>query len=403
MTRPHSLPALADALPKIGKPSWLPMLSYAARLHEASIHDPETPFSRPWEEIGPGYCYGPAFGHWDLVHAVLDTAWAEPDHGARQMLNYLDLQNPDGMMPGAMYKRDGAFASPRQSLSHPPVWPAGLLACANSGAFPELMARGKQAAALQVGWFEEARSAGRGFFYRDILDKQWESGVDDGIRFEDAPAGPHACVDASCHVYGLYDALAAWSQPGSLDLSRWTDKRDRLGIFIREHLWSAETGFFHDHWVMEPGKRKPMALEGMWPVVVGATTPAQAEQVILGNLMNPRRFFTEHPPATVPADDPAFSLRMWRGPAWNSMTYWAALGCIRYGYRAEAGRLLEKALDMSSHWFTVKGTIFEFYHPRGGDPQEVARKPHTPFNQPSPDYLGHNPLLAMARLWDDCR
>ena len=31
------------------------------------------PFNYEWEEIGPGYIYGPAFGHWDLIHQVLDV------------------------------------------------------------------------------------------------------------------------------------------------------------------------------------------------------------------------------------------------------------------------------------------------------------------------------------------
>ena len=37
----------------------------------------------------------------------------------------------------------------------------------------------------------------------------------------------------------------------------------------------------------------------MWPLVVGAATQAQAERVIDGNLLAPRRFFTPHPLATV--------------------------------------------------------------------------------------------------------
>ena len=62
------------------------------------------------------------------------------------------------------------------------------------------------------------------------------------------------------------------------------------------------------------------------------------------------------------------------------------------------GRRLGGGTAMHPHLGT--GTIWEFYDAEGGDPREVARKPHTPFNRPSPDYLGHNPLLA--RLWEEC-
>jgi putative isomerase len=138
----------------------------------------------------------------------------------------------------------------------------------------------------------------------------------------------------------------------------------------------------------------------MWPFVVGAATAEQARRVIDENLLNPRRFFSTHPVSTVGVEDPLFELRMWRGPTWNSMTYWAARGCIHYG-RMDAARLLvEKALDASAAQFARTGTVWEFYHPLCGNPETMQRKPQTPFNAPCRDYLGHNPLIAMARLWD---
>jgi hypothetical protein len=61
----------------------------------------------------------------------------------------------------------------------------------------------------------------------------------------------------------------------------------------------------------------------MWPMVVGAAAPGQAASVIDQNLLSADRFFTEHPISSVAVSDPRFELRCWRGPAWNSMTYWA--------------------------------------------------------------------------------
>jgi putative isomerase len=141
----------------------------------------------------------------------------------------------------------------------------------------------------------------------------------------------------------------------------------------------------------------------MWPLVVGAASPKQARRVIHGHLMNPDRFLCEHPVATVALDDPRFELRMYRGPAWNSMTYWAAIGCMNYGAHAEAAVLLERALNDTATQFERTGTIWEFYHPHGGRPEDLQRKPNTEFNRPCPDYLGHNPVLAMARLYEQAK
>ena len=83
------------------------------------------------------------------------------------------------------------------------------------------------------------------------------------------------------------------------------------------------------------------------------------------------------------------------------MAWWAAQACLNYDYRLEAQTILEKAVDSTAEQFKKTGTIWEFYHPEGGNPEELTRKPDTEFNKPCKDYLGHNPLLAMARLWSD--
>ena len=93
------------------------------------------------------------------------------------------------------------------------------------------------------------------------------------------------------------------------------------------------------------------------------------------HLLNPKEFFAPHPIATVALSDPKFELRMWRGPAWNCMTYWAARGCLRYGRPDAARRLLEAALDATAIQFGRTGTIWEFYHPQVGDQESLFRKP----------------------------
>jgi putative isomerase len=133
--------------------------------------------------------------------------------------------------------------------------------------------------------------------------------------------------------------------------------------------------------------------------VAGAATAEQARRVIDENLLHPGRFFAPHPISTVALSDPRFEQRMWRGPTWNSMTYWAALGCLRYGRADAARRLAERAVDACAAQFDRTGTIWEFYDPLGGDPRALARKPQTRHNAPCPDYLGHNPILALARLY----
>ncbi len=399
----------------IGEPRWRPMLRYVADLHRRSTHPPQPPFPFPWEEIGPGYCYGPAFGHWDLIHQVFDALVLDPRHARHQILNNLAAQQDDGLVPGSIWVRD---EEPRWShtIGHPPVWPVAVQDYADRFGVDgpdsqgDLIAMCYEPLLKQLHWFETQRAADPiGFYYMDILTQQWESGIDEGVRFDQAKAGPYACVDATSHVYAIYEVAAAWSEHVGTDpapaaiATKFREKARVLRDFIQNELFDEGTGFFYDKWAIEAASMRRMAFEGMWPVVVGAATPSQAQRVIDENLLNPARFFAPHPIATVGVEDPRFELRMWRGPTWNSMTYWAARGCVRYGHEEAAYQLLERALDATTAQFERTGTVWEFYHPHGGQPEELRRKPQTPYNSPCRDYLGHNPLIAMAHLYDECR
>ena len=385
---------------RLGKPAWRPMLLTVAELHAKSTHPPRDPFPHPWEEIGPGYCYGPAFGHWDIVHAILDVMPAEPDHARSQILNNLAAQQSDGLVPGCIWTREEEPSWGSQK-AHPPLWPVVVQDYADQTGSTGLIARCYEPLVRQIRWFENYRRASpAGFYYTDILTRTWESGIDEGIRFHDVQPGPFACVDATPHVYGLYERAAAWAEAIGQPAAEYREKGAGLGRIIQEQLFDAETGFFSDIWALEDPSKRHLAFEGIWPVVVGAATPEQAARVIDENLLNPERFFSPHPICTVGLRDPLFELRMWRGPTWNSMTYWAARGCLRYGRPDAAHQLLEKALDASAVQFKRTGTIWEFYHPLGGSPEELHRKPHTEYNTPCIDYLGHNPLIAMARAYD---
>jgi putative isomerase len=399
-----TLSRLIEAVDELGEPSWRPMLRYAAELHIRSIHPAHPPFPYPWEEIGPGYCYGPAFGHWDLIHQVFDMLPYEPDHARQQLLNTLAVQADSGQLPGTIWMpRTGdptrATAKWSSVITHPPVWPVVVQDCVHLLGDDGLVARVYDPLVRQIHWFEKNRSALQGFYYSDILTFDWESGIDEGVRFQDVQPGPFACVDATSHLYGLYATAERWSARLGTVAGIFGPKAARLKTFIQDRLFSEETGFFHDSWSVDRPDRRPLALEGMWPVVMGAARPDQAQRVIDENLLNPDRFFTPHPVSTVAANDPNFELRMWRGPTWNSMTFWAARGCLRYGRVDAAHILLEQALDHVAKQFDRTGTIWEFYHPWGEHPETLARKPHTPYNTPCRDYLGHNPLIAMARMY----
>ena len=395
--------ALRDALVREaalpGNPAWKPMLLYLAELHGQSVHPPLDYFRFPFEDIGPGYQGGKVFGHIDLTHERLDIVRALPEHARNQLRNELAGQQPDGLIPGVVTFDKAGKAAWKPDKGFPPIWVVSAEACMGGRPDRAFVKECLDALRKQIGWFEAKRAApGGGFYYLDVVQKTWESGMDEGIRYDERPPGPAASVDATAHVYMLYDYAFRWSHAIGAPDAQWVGKKTHLQEFINAHLWDEKTGFFYDSWAAHQPERQHLAFEGMWPVVVGAATPAQAKRVIDEHLLNPKEFFTPHPIATVARSDPKFERRMWRGPAWNCMTYWAARGCARYGRADAARQLLEKALDATATEFQRSGTVWEFYDADLGDQKTLARKPKGR-KIPCVDYLGHNPLFAMVDLW----
>lgn len=403
---------LKNETDKLGKESWRPVLAYVAALHQKSTHPATYPFDYEWEEIGPGYVYGPAFGHWDVVHQIIDVMPSCPVHALHQLYNDVKNQEPNGLLPGSIWMKGRGsipnFSFRRDTVSwstndegHPPVWVVAVQDYINQTGDQEVLDTFYTHLVRQITWFENARKAkGEGFFYNDILLHKWESGIDQGIRFDATDMGPWACVDATSHVYLLYKTANRWAKDLGFENGFFAKREKELQEFIQKDLYCTEDGMFYDIWAIKDKSVRHQAFESMWPVVVGVATKEQANRFIDDYLLNPEVFFTPHPISTVGVNDPKFELRMWRGPAWNSMTYWAARGCLQYGRKDAAIKLLERALDQTADVYDKTGTIWEFYDPFGRDPEKLQRKPHSRFKVPCRDYLGHNPVIAMARMYD---
>ena len=382
---------------------WHTVLHHLALLHENSIYEIETcPAPYPLETLGPGYYFAPAFGHWDLIFALLDSCPVMPEHTLRQLKNMLSFQQSDGFLPGAIFFRSNGEETviPHWYSGFPPIWPLA------ADEYDRIT--GSNVAAKlcldplirQIHWYEQNRVAdGFGFYYQDMVEpKSWESGVDESIRCEVVQErGKFPCIDATCHLRLLYDAAARWSAQLGRDAAEFIQKREELDSIVQTHFYAEETGFFHDAFLLERDF-KYRTLNGVWALTCGAASPEQAHRVIEESLLNPERFFTEHPLPFVAVNEPFFELKMWRGASWNSLTYMAVLGCLRFGRKDAAVKIAERALHWSQVYYNKTGAVWEFYHPQAkSSPSAMARK-RAPWLLPCREYLGHNPLFALARV-----
>ena len=333
---------LKEEVKNIGKPQWQPMLNGVAELHAGSIHAPFFKLPYQWEEIAPMGHLGVLVGGWDTVHIALDTIALEPKHALRQILNSLALQDADGMIPGHATIVDNEMRW-HQHTSCPPLWPFVVQEYVALTDHQEVLVDCYAALSRQIGWFEAHRRSGSGFYYVDHLDHLWESGVEDSIRLENGVELDQEmiCIDATAHLYGLYRHAALWAAQLQERGDVWQRKGEELKSTIQERLFDSATGFFHDGWMIGNPNKRVATFDGIWPLVVGAASEAQAQRVINESLLDPNKFFTRHPIPTVAVNELRFEYCHWRGPTRNSMSYWAAVGCIQYGRHDAAKAILD--------------------------------------------------------------
>ena len=149
----------------LGKPEWREMLLYLATLHEKGTHPGQPAFPFEWEEIGIGY-HARAFGHWDIVHIVLDVLSSMPIHARHQILNNLANQQADGLVPGSIYlERQWVDGKERyvpdynRTAGHPALWPFAVQAYYDHTGDTSLIAPCCEALLRQIQWFETHRKA----------------------------------------------------------------------------------------------------------------------------------------------------------------------------------------------------------------------------------------------------
>ena len=396
------LEALKAKVKRVGKPQWRGLLMHVAALHEQAIHAPQVHLPYLWEEVTPEITSQTIFGHWDTVHIALDTMVSEPQHALYQVLNNIYLQEQSGLIPGSMTVMEDRLSWNAQ-MTFPPLWPVVIQdyieKTGNVGILPKIW----KILVKQIEWFETQRSTVQGgFYYLDLPDHFWESGVEEGARFDLGEELPEnwSCVDATSHMFLLYDYAVRWASIVGEPATPWEAKRVILQDWIDKNLFSEDEEFYFDAWTVSeyPG-RKVLTFEGFWPFIVGAASSEKVKVLIGRYLLDSKHFFTEHPVPSVSVSDPRFQNYHWRGPTRNSMTYWIARACMRYNHRYAARIILEKALDMTAKHFENTGNVWECYSPVGDDPQSIERPLNQGFGAPLQGHIGHNPVIAMANLW----
>lgn len=211
-----------------------------------------------------------------------------------------------------------------------------------------------------------------------LIAAAWESGMDNGVRFDDAVMlknGDNAwsmnqeniCLNSFLYVDKkmLSEMALLLNKPEIA--KELTAEAEKLKEHIQNKMFDKETGFFYDTRIESGEFVKVMGAECWLPLWAGIATPEQAKQVV-EKMLDPNKFNSTLPLGTLDTSHPRLrpTRGYWRGPVWVDQVYFGITGMRNYGYNVEADYLMEKFID-NAQGLTSDGPIHENYNPLTGE------------------------------------
>ncbi len=185
-----------------------------------------------------------------------------------------------------------------------------------------------------------------------------ESGWDHSTRCDDRWL-QHLPVDLNSILYAREQDFARAA--ALLDTPRraswWRRRAADRARAMQELMWDEETGFFYDYDYINLQRNPLPTLAGFYPLWAGWATAAQAARVVADWLP---RF--EQPGGLVTSLDARVD-RQWAWPnGWAPLQWLVVSGLQRYGYAADARRIMRKWCDNCSTVFAETGAMWEKYN-----------------------------------------
>ena len=156
---------------------------------------------------------------------------------------------------------------------------------------------------------------------------------------------------------------------------QWEEAFTKRREEINKHMWNSKEGFFFDYGYVHSRQSDFYSLAGFTPLWTGLATPAQAKQMIkklplfetengltitAEKSLAPQVNLKDVPDRFRPAIEDILKPKQWDYPnIWPPLEYLTVIGLLKYGYVADAIRIMKKSLVAQSKIFASHGTFFE--------------------------------------------
>lgn len=325
----------------------------------------------------PGYFNG--FWAWDSwKHAAALSSFA-PELAKDQIRTMFAYQNDEGMIPDVIYKdkTDNNWCNTKPPLAAWAVWRVYK----KTGDFNFIEEMLPKLVKYHTWWYDFRDHDSNGLCEYGSTDgslvaAKWESGMDDGVRFDNSEVVKNnegnwsltqESVDLNSYLYAEKMIIARFLEilGDHFQSELWYQQATELRDKIRELMFDEESGFFYDITLKDKSLIKVQGSEGWIPLWAGVATQKQADRV-MQVMIDSSKFATFIPLPTVSADNPNFMSGYWRGPVWLDQVYFGITGLELYGYSEQADTFRDLIFQRLKGLKNSSLPIYENYDPRNG-------------------------------------
>jgi putative isomerase len=330
-----------------------------------NILSPQGYFRR--ESVAPSKAHYVGAWQWDNYFHALAFRYTDKALASDQLHFMLDHQQPDGMIPDAVYD-EGMITQLEvpvaAAVTKPPIigWVA-MHVYDQTGDEQLLRDIYEPLVRWNSWWFGLNDDDSDGIVQ---YSHPFSSGLDDSPLWDEGV--PVEAVDLNTYLCIQMDALGRMARilGRSREAEMWQRKSEALTVRMIEHFYDQQAGLFWSQKDHRPIRvLTPFSLYPLWT----GRMPAAIGERLVAHLRDEREFWTPHPLPTVAASDKKFDpQQMWRGPVWININAIFVEALTRSGYRDLARDLAERTLAL----VMGQNDIYEYYDPMTGEPPPKA-------------------------------
>ncbi len=304
---------------------------------------------------------------WDNALHAIALRHINPDLARDQIRGVLVHQQPDGMLPDAVF--DDGIVTEIDHPIHGKVTKPPILAWAalkiheididldflNEIYEPLLK--------WNAWWFKENDDNQDGIVQ---YNHPYSSGLDNSPLWDYGM--PVDSPDINTYLFIQMKSLSIIADilKKPSDAAYWLERAQQLFTRIIDYFWDDKTGAFLSFYKNEAIRTlTPFSLYPLWM----GELPAKLKNRIIEHIKNPHEFFGDYMLPSVARNDPAYdSDKMWRGPVWININYFFIEALQQIGEFDLAKTIREKTLKLIMN----NSGLYEYYNSETGKPGKKA-------------------------------